>query len=184
MPALTYDSSEVSKLVGIGPLLLNKLVERKMYGIGPSVRSGKGRGGRRLFSPDDVFGIALVWWLFESGLRSNVIQVVLDDICGTKGAAAIQAGKTLMGRRILTLRIVTKPRGMQQGGLQRGVMRVAPYRVHLITEERHRYKVLERQRGAEVSFGSGPIALEISVGILYSMLRDEMQTLSGLQEGE
>jgi len=65
-------------------------------------------------------------------------------------------------------------------------MRVAPYRVHLITEESHnRYKVLERQRaGAEVSIGSGPIELEISVGILYSMLRDEMQTLSGLQEGE
>lgn len=183
MPALTYDSSEVSKLVGIGPLLLNKLVERKMYGIGPSVRSGKGRGGRRLFSPDDVFGIALVWWLFESGLRSNVIQVVLDGICGTKGAAAVQAGKTLMGRRILTLRIVTQPRGTQRGGLQRGVMRVAPYHVHLITEETH--KGHERQRaGQEVRRGSGPIELEISVRILFSMLRDEMQTLSGLQEGE
>src|SRR5215469_5367253 len=98
MPQLsTYDSSEVSKLVGIGPILLNRFVERGMYGIRPSVRSGKGRGGRRLFSPDDVFGIALVWWLFESGLRSNVIQIVLDKICDAKTGGADQAAKKLIG---------------------------------------------------------------------------------------
>jgi len=168
MPAfVTYDSNEVCELVGIGPLLLNKFVERKTYGIQPSVRSGKGRGGRRLFSPDDVFGITLVWWLFESGLRSNVIQSVLDGICQAKSARADQAAKRLRGRGVQTVRIQTQPRGMLRGGLK-----IARHLVFLITQEKP--NVLRPVA----------IALEIPVGYLYSMLLDKMKKLTGLPEGE
>ena|SRR5712691_11334597 len=166
MPAfLTYDSNEVCELVGIGPLLLNKFVERGTYGIRPSVRSGKGRGGRRLFSPDDALGIALVWWLFESGLRSGVIQVVLDEICRPTKGVASAAAKKLVGQHIKTVRIRTQPRRMHRG------MKLPRYMVQLITQENPN---VARQS----------IELEISVGWLYSNLLGKMKGLTGLPEGE
>ena len=64
---LVFESRDVIRLVGISPVYLNKFVERGLYGIAPSERTGAGRGRRRLFTSEDVFGIALVWWLFEAG---------------------------------------------------------------------------------------------------------------------
>lgn len=168
MPAfLTYDSSEVCELVGIGPLLLNKFVERKTYGIQPSVRSGKGRGGRRLFSPDDVLGIALVWWLFEAGLRSGVIQYVLDQICKPTKGAASEAAKKLVKRNIQTLVIGYRP------GVNEPRLKIPPSRlVELIAEESPN---VSRNVSME---------LRIHVGFLYSPLIDKMKRLTGLPEGE
>lgn len=167
MPAfLTFDSSEVCELVGIGQLLLNKFVERGTYGIRPSVRSGKGRGGRRLFSRDDVLGIALVWWLFESGLRSNVIQVVLDEICHAKNGGAIQAAKRLIEKKIQTVRIETQPRRMYPR------LKLPRYMVYLVAQEKPHV------------VRSAAIALEVHVGHLYSMLLEKMKRLTGLPEGE
>jgi hypothetical protein len=166
MPAImTFDSNEVCDLVGIRHLLLNKFVERKTYGIQPSVRSGKGRGGRRLFSPDDVFGIALVWWLFESGLRSNVIQVVVDGVCQAKNAPAEQAAKSLIEKKIQTVRVQTEPRTNPR-------LRMPVLRVFLITQEKP--NVLR------------PVAiqLEVPVGLLYWDLVNKMKRLTGLPQGE
>ena len=42
-----FESSEVTDVLGVQPVYLNKLVERKLYGIMPSVRGGKGPGSRR-----------------------------------------------------------------------------------------------------------------------------------------
>jgi DNA-binding transcriptional MerR regulator len=153
-------------LVGIGPLLLNKFVERKTYGIQPSVRSGKGRGGRRLFSPDDALGIALVWWLFESGLRSGVIQVVLDQICRPTKGVASAAAKKLVEQHIETVRVRTVPRRMHRG------LKLPRYLVQLITQEK-------RNVVSGVS-----IELAIDVGHLYSILLAKMKRLTGLPEGE
>jgi hypothetical protein len=162
---LTFDSNEVCELVGIGPLLLNKFVERKTYGIQPSVRTGKGRGGRRLFSPDDVFGVAFVWWLFESGLRSNVIQLVLDQICKAKNARADQAAKRLIERKIQTVRVQIQPR-ISPG------LKMPSTSVFLITQEKP--NVLR------------PVAmqLEVPVGLLRWDLVDRMKRLTGLPGGE
>lgn len=74
-----YGVTDLAEFVGIQPVQLNKFIERKKYGI---VRPGRGRGKERRFSEEDAFGIALVWWLFESGLRSEVIQLVLNYVCG------------------------------------------------------------------------------------------------------
>lgn len=167
MPAfLTFDSNEVCELVGIGPLLLNKFVERKTYGIQPSVRRGKGRGGRRLFSPDDVLGIALVWWLFESGLRSNVIQTVLDEICRGERGAADQAAKRLIQKKIQVVRIQTQPRR------ENPRLKLPRHLIFLIAEENPNI--------------ARPIsmALEIPIGHLYSILLDKMKKLTGLPEGD
>ncbi len=163
---LTFDSNEVCELVGIGPLLLNKFVERKTYGIQPSVRRGKGRGGRRLFSPDDVFGIALVWWLFESGLRSNVIQTALDEICRGERGVADQAAKKLIQKKIQVVRIQTHPRRENPN------LKMPRQLIFLIAEEK--------------SNVVRPVCIvqEIPVGLLYSILLDKMKKLTGLPEGE
>lgn len=167
MPAfLTFDSSEVCELVGIGPILLNKFVERRSYGIRPSVRSGKGRGGRRVFSPDDVFGIALVWWMFASGLRSNVIQSVLDEICGTKNGGAAQAAKRLIERKVEIVRVQTQPKRRDRG----------------LTLPRHLVFLIAQEKPNVVR--PMAIALEIPVGHLYSILLEKMKGLTGLPEGD
>jgi hypothetical protein len=99
-----FESSAVTALVGIQPVHLNTFIERKLYGIAPSVRAETGRGGRRIFSETDVFGIGLVWWLFESGLRSQTIQAVLSKTTESKqeatandaAIALIQGATTLL----------------------------------------------------------------------------------------
>ncbi len=94
MPVV-FESRDVITLVGISPVYLNKFVERGLYGIAPSERTGLGKGSRRWFNSEDVFGIALVWWLFEAGLRSEVIKRVLRELVGQKKANANLAAKTL-----------------------------------------------------------------------------------------
>jgi hypothetical protein len=76
---LIFESADVTALVGVPPVNLNKFIERKLYGLAPSVRAETGRGGRRIFSETDVLGVGLVWWLFESGLRSQTIQCVINE---------------------------------------------------------------------------------------------------------
>jgi len=167
MPAfLTFDSSEVCELVGIGPLLLNKFVERKTYGIQPSVRSGKGRGGRRLFSPDDVFGIALVWWLFESGLRSSVIESILGQICGLAKGNASAAAKTLIQRKIQVVRVRTEPRRTPKK------VKTVRYSVQLITQENPNVARFVC------------VVLEIPVGFYHFDVLGKMKSRTGLPGGE
>lgn len=102
---------EVSSLLGMRPILLNKFVERGSYGTVPSVRSGRGRGSRRRFSPDDLFGIALVWWLFEAGQRTQAIQYVLNQICGgRRGSRASDAARIVNERKAEMLIVNREPR--------------------------------------------------------------------------
>jgi len=161
----TFDSGEVSGLVGIGPLLLNKFVERGSYGIRPSVRSGKGRGGRRLFSIDDLYGVALVWWLFESGLRSGVIENILKQICASAKGIASEAAKRLIARKTDFLRVRTEPRRMHPG------LKVPRQSVRLVPPEKPSGKPLG-------------IELEIPVGPFYGSLLEKMFTVSELRRGE
>lgn len=100
--------TDLAVLVGIQPIQLNKFIERKKYGI---VQPGRGRGQERRFSEDDVFGIALVWWLFESGLRSDTIQFVLNQICGGRlNSKANDAAKLLLNGRVERLVVTREPR--------------------------------------------------------------------------
>jgi hypothetical protein len=78
-----FDSSDVAKIVGITPIYLNALVHRKLYGIVPSISDRHGEMKIRIFGAEDLFGIGLVWTLFESGLRTNAIREVLVQLAGT-----------------------------------------------------------------------------------------------------
>jgi len=106
--AATFGVTDLAELAGIQPIQLNKFIERKKYGI---VQAGKGRGQSRRFSEEDVFGIALVWWLFESGLRSETIQFVLNQICGGKlKSRANDAARILLNNGGEMLAVKREPR--------------------------------------------------------------------------
>jgi hypothetical protein len=106
------DAADISeRLVGITPIYLQNFIQRGSYGLRASVKPGKVRSQRRLFSREDVFGIALVWLLFESGLRGDPIARVLNDIAGTKKANANLAAKKLLQSQSEYLLILRKSRG-------------------------------------------------------------------------
>lgn len=109
-----FESSDVTTLVGIPSVNLNSFIERGLYGISPSVRAGGGRGGRRLFGEADVFGIGLVWWLFEAGLRSSVIQWVLNQTSWDRQATANFAARELIKGRRMGLVVERSFRGTEK----------------------------------------------------------------------
>jgi hypothetical protein len=106
-----FGSMDVAALIGIQPTMINKFIERKQkYGIEASVHSG-GRGKDRIFSEKDLYGIALVHWLFESGLRAEAIQFVLNQICGGRlHSRANDAAEVLLAREPQVLAITREPR--------------------------------------------------------------------------
>jgi hypothetical protein len=156
------ETMEVSSLLGIPPILLNKFVERGSYGIVPSIRSGKGRGSRRRFSQDDLFGIALVWWLFEAGLRTQAIQYVLNQMCGGRlGSKANDAARIVIERKAELLMIKRSPR--KEVGAEYPEQRV------LLTDAG---RISEQFKGLETE-----TLLVLPVGKLYSRLKVDMQRL-------
>src|SRR5712692_8887704 len=77
MPRDFFQTSDVARLIGMPERRLIKFVESPGYGIKPSLRVKAGKGAPRLYSQKDVLSIALAWWLFQSGFRSQVIGRVL-----------------------------------------------------------------------------------------------------------
>ncbi len=108
---IQIDTADVcERLVGITPIYLNNFVQRGLFGLKASVQSGKVREKRRFFSREDVFGIALVWLLFESGLRTDPIIRVLKDITGGAKPNANLAAKKLLEGEADYLLIIRQPR--------------------------------------------------------------------------
>ena len=106
-----FETSDVTDLlVGITSAYLNTFLQRQLYGITASVREGKVRETRRLFSQADVYGIALVWMLFESGLRTQAIRRILNDLAGTKKAAARTTAELLRKAEAEYIVVVREPR--------------------------------------------------------------------------
>jgi hypothetical protein len=70
-----FESRDVIRFTRIPATYLNKFLEHNR--VRASIRQGEGRGSRRLFTKYDVLGIALMWALFQTGLRSKVITELL-----------------------------------------------------------------------------------------------------------
>lgn len=73
-----FQTAEIARFVEMPEKRLTKFVESPGYGISPSIRAKAGKGSPRLFSRIDLLRIALTWWLFQSGFRSQVIARVLN----------------------------------------------------------------------------------------------------------
>jgi hypothetical protein len=125
------DTADVSeRLVGITPVYLQNFLQRASYGVRSSVSPGKVRSQRRLFSREDVYGIALVWLLFESGMRGDAIGHVLTHIAETKKPDANKAANTLLENctdYILILRAPRRP--------SKSIPNKPEQRVEMVTEE-------------------------------------------------
>ncbi len=107
------DTADISeRLVGITPVHLQNFLQRGSYGLRSSVSPGKVRSQRRLFSQLDVYAIALVWMLFEGGLRGDPLARVLKDVAGTKKVDANKAAEALLDADpdyLLVFRIPRRP---------------------------------------------------------------------------
>jgi hypothetical protein len=150
--------------VGVQPLYLNKCIERKSYGIEPSIRAGKGRGSRRLFSEDDVFGVALIWWLFESGLRLRTIEYILNRICGRRlNSKASDAARIVLERETEMLEIRRWPRTFSASA--RGY-------------PRQEVTFIDRSRASQFTEEADMASLlVIPVGKLFTNLKESMEKL-------
>jgi hypothetical protein len=96
MTSKPFESWHVTDvLVGIPPAYLNMFVQRGLYGIKARVSGRRGDKNSRRFDEASVFGIALAWMLFESGLRTEPIRRVLIDIAETSEADAKAAAQVL-----------------------------------------------------------------------------------------
>jgi hypothetical protein len=104
------DAADIAeRLVGITPIYVQNFVSRGLHGLRASVV--KPNIVRRLFARADVFGIALVWLLFEGGLRRDAIDNILNDITRTKKPNANLAAKKLLESQAEYVVIVRQPRG-------------------------------------------------------------------------
>jgi hypothetical protein len=74
-----FQTADIARFVGMPEKRLTKFVESPGYGITPSIRAKAGKGSPRLYSRIDLLKIALTWWLFQAGFRSQVIERVLNS---------------------------------------------------------------------------------------------------------
>jgi len=108
---LEIDAADIcERLVGITPIYLQNFLTRDLYGLRSSIKSGKVRAQRRLFSREDVFGIALVWLLFESGLRGEPLTRILNDLAEIKKVDANRAAERLLAAGADYLLVIRKAR--------------------------------------------------------------------------
>src|SRR5215472_18722315 len=106
-----FDSADIcERLVGITPIYLNNFLQRGSFGLKPSIQGGKLRSQRRQFSREDVYGFALVWLLFETGLRTDPIARILKQIVDTPKANANLAAKKLLEVKAEFLAVLRQPR--------------------------------------------------------------------------
>ena len=160
------DSAEIcERLVGITPIYLQNFVQRGRgrYGLKASAQAGKWRERRRLFSRDDVFGIALVWLLFESGLRSDPIIRILKEIAGTKQPKANLAAKKLLDQQAEYLLIVREPRGPTKTPLEK------PQQTVTVTRQSELLPLFEQYPAADFVI--------VSVGYKFEDIRKRMEIL-------
>jgi predicted Fe-Mo cluster-binding NifX family protein len=93
-------------------------LQRQLYGITATLSDEHGETKLRLFNEVDVFGIALAWMLFESGLRTQTIRSVLNKLASTKSANAKKAAQVLLRSQvefIVVVREARKPKSKDQG---------------------------------------------------------------------
>ncbi len=158
------DAADIcERLVGITTIYLQNFVSRGLYGLRASVKPGKVRTQRRLFSREDVFGIALVWLLFESGLRGDPIVRILNDIAGTRKANANLAAKRLLDSKTECLLVVRQPRTPTKSPLKKPDQRVRTVRQSDLAE------IIGQHPGADL--------LVIPVGHKFEDIRKRMEIL-------
>ena len=110
-----------------------------------------------------MFGIALVWLLFESGLRSDPIIRILKEIAGTKQPKANLAAKKLLDQQAEYLLIVREPRGPTKTPLEK------PQQTVTVTRQSELLPLFEQYPAADFVI--------VSVGYKFEDIRKRMEIL-------
>jgi hypothetical protein len=98
---IIFQTPEVAKLLKASRFTLNRLMLRCKIETSVGVRGG--RGSRLLFTVEDVATLAVAYWLFRSGLRTQAIRQALDDnqikkLCNTlTSVEAFEQASTRLG---------------------------------------------------------------------------------------
>ncbi|MDA1316190.1 MAG: hypothetical protein O2968_22965 [Acidobacteria bacterium] len=109
MKPRVFQATEIASIIRMPSSRISKFAETAAYGLKPSVSHGGKQGTRRLYSQTDLLRIAVAWWLYQGGLRAQVIDRVLkaskvkDAIRDSKGwTHAEHSGLHLVLRREIT----------------------------------------------------------------------------------
>ena len=85
-----FGRSDVARLLDIPEWLLANLSDKRYpYGITPSVRGGKGRGKKALYSLGDVYKVTVAHRLLEAGFASFVVAEALKELSPKKPEATV-----------------------------------------------------------------------------------------------
>src|SRR5213592_3289373 len=106
-----FQASEIAKLVGIPQPKLAKFMESPGYKLNPSLREKAGRGAPRLYNLHDLLAVALAWWLFQAGLRSQVIGRIISAKETTKLLTESESWKQSENRLLVISRQMDSPPG-------------------------------------------------------------------------
>lgn len=92
-----FMTAQIAKLLGVPEWRIIKFAGGKEYGIKPALSEAAGSGTRRLYNLENVCEMALAWWLFQTGLRSDVVGWVLNQVREKKTLRMIldEDGETL-----------------------------------------------------------------------------------------
>jgi hypothetical protein len=136
-----FQASEIARLIGMPEKRLIKFVESPGYGIKPSVRTQAGKGAPRLYSLNDCLRVALAWWLFQAGFRSQVIGRVLSVPAVAKSlVASSEWNAKTAGRRYL---VVKREMAIKEPPDQEvSVMDLEQAFVDVKSTERHGFQIL------------------------------------------
>jgi hypothetical protein len=75
-----FVTAQIAKLLHVPEWRIIKFVGGKDYRITPALSNASGSGTRRLYNLENVCELALAWWLFQMGLRSDVVGWVLHQV--------------------------------------------------------------------------------------------------------
>jgi hypothetical protein len=106
-----FQASEITRLVGIPQPKLAKFMESPGYKLNPSLREKAGRGTPRLYNLDDLLAVALAWWLFQAGLRSQVIGRIISARETAKLLSESEHWKPSENRLLVIARQIESPHG-------------------------------------------------------------------------
>jgi hypothetical protein len=84
-----FVTAQIAKLLRVPEWRIIKFVGGKEYGIKPALSEAAGSGTRRMYDLENVCEMALAWWLFQAGLRSDVVGWILHQVRNERPLKAI-----------------------------------------------------------------------------------------------
>jgi len=106
-----FVTAQIAKLLRVPEWRIIKFVGGKEYRITPALSEAAGSGTRRLYNLENVCELAVAWWLFQTGLRSDVVGWVLHQVRNEQQLKSILDVEEQKARSIYLAVIRTERKG-------------------------------------------------------------------------